>query len=455
MSSNERIVFCVSTSYPLGTDDLNGPFVKRLNELFLSHRSAQLSRVIVLCFDRRAKPNSPTKISQMTPRQNQDFIEQVLPLSQLADLPKLISSRLNMIIITVPSFGKSLEIGAPDSLSTSPFTSSFSLALNMCRLWQAYRKVKKKLGKLNINTIVMAHWLIPSALLTHQDSPIVYCHGGDIALLESLPFNRYLTKYLIQRIQSVVCVSSDLRDRLLALLPDEINESKPDSPNESEVRKAIRVIPMGIEKPVPCLSYKAMLKEQTSRFIVITTVGRLVRIKGYDILAEALISLPTKYQEQVIWCMAGDGPERTDLVNLVRNHDINYMELGQLDSAQRDALLAVSNLFVAPSRRLGKRVEGTPLSLREAALNACPIMASDLGGVATLLNELPPESLYRIEPTVQSVVRALCQFIEDYNKGVCRKVMLSSMKEKAKELWTWEALAKAHIQVLNDNDSRP
>ena len=153
--------------------------------------------------------------------------------------------------------------------------------------------------------------------------------------------------------------------------------------------------------------------------------------------------------------MAGDGPERKSLVNLLRNHNINYMELGQLDSTKRDALLAVSNLFVAPSRRVGKRVEGTPLSLREAALSACPIMASDLGGVAALLNELPPASIYRIQPTVQSMAEALCQFIEEYNKGVCRKAMLNTMKKKADQLWTWEALAKAHIQVLIDNDSRP
>ena len=60
---------------------------------------------------------------------------------------------------------------------------------------------------------------------------------------------------------------------------------------------------MGIEKPVPCLSYKEMLKEQTNEFIVITTVGRLVRIKGYDILAEALISLPKNIKNKLfgVW----------------------------------------------------------------------------------------------------------------------------------------------------------
>ena len=175
-------------SLSLSYHDLNGPFVKRLNELFLSHRSARLSRVIILCFDRRVKPILPTKISQINSRRNQGFVEEILPLSQLEDLPNLIGSGPNMIIITVPSFGKSLQIGAPDSLSTSPFKSSFSLALNMYRLWQAYRKTKKKLEKLNINTVVMAHWLIPSALLTHQDLPIVYCHGGDICFTRKFTF---------------------------------------------------------------------------------------------------------------------------------------------------------------------------------------------------------------------------------------------------------------------------
>ena len=445
MTDPQQTLLCLSTSYPLYEGDLSGPFIKRLNELFLDSDLLQISKIIVLCFDRR---------SALVPVVEQSSLEKILPLSELKNLPKTLALHTQVVVIAIPSFGRSLHIGAPDSLSHSPLKSSFDLAINMYRLWKAYHRVQTCLKKLGIRATVLAHWALPSALIARNDQPIVYCHGGDVALLERVPFSRSLAKYLFEKARAIICVSEDLQKRIEGLYTIETQQKDSNLLAKSKQEQLIRVIPMGIDKPTPCPNYKAILQAQKADSIVICTVGRLVPIKGYDLLLEALISLPKNLSDQIVWFMAGDGPDRENIVNTARSHSLNCIDLGQLNPPQRDALLAISDLFVAPSRQVGKRVEGTPLALREAALSACSVMASDLGGVASLLDQLPSAVIYRIQSTPQSIAEALTEFIIEYDvDDLNRQVLLTQMKEKASRLWTWEALGKAHTQTLANHIS--
>ena len=440
MIKSQSTLLCISTSYPLDEGDLSGPFVKRLNELFLDSDLLQVSKIIVLCFDRR---------SALVPVIEQRSLEQILPLSELENLPETLALQTEVVVIPIPSFGQSLRIGAPDSLSHSPLRSSFGLAVNMYRLWKAYQRVQTCLKRQGIRAIVLAHWVLPSALIARNDQPIIYCHGGDVALLERVPFSRFLAKYLFEKTQVIICVSADLQKRIERLYPFDLQQKDSRLLAKSKHEPFIKVMPMGIDKPNPCPNYKAILQAQTSDLIVISTVGRLVPIKGYDLLLKALTILPEDIRKQMVWFMAGDGPERANLVNTARSHSLNFIDLGQLNPSQRDALLAISDLFVAPSRQVGTRVEGTPLALREAALSACSIMASDLGGVASLLDQLPSAVIYRVQATPQSIAKALTKFIIEYDvHDLSRQASLTQMKEQASQFWTWEALGKAHIQTL-------
>ena len=99
-------------------------------------------------------------------------------------------------------------------------------------------------------------------------------------------------------------------------------------------------------------------------------VGRLTRIKGPDLLLEALSSLP---REGWTLSLAGDGPLRGELEALVRERNLGdrVAFLGYRDDVA--ALTAEADLMLVPSRD-----EGMGLAAAEAAVAGCPLVLSDL-----------------------------------------------------------------------------
>ena len=458
MLKKKRILICISTSYPLAKDDLSGHFVKRLNQIFIDQSVIQMDHIIILCLDRR---------SEFKQGFAEHSLEYYLAPTEIRLLPELIEQGIQKIVIPISAFGLSSNLGAPDALSHSPLKSGVGLVLSMYRLWQAYRQLKHCVKSTVHQSYVLAHWAIPSALIARHDQALVYCHGGDVALLESLPFSSIWARYAFQSSKTVVCVSSDLKQRLEKLIfvskksqskelitePNtELNIESNIEPNiEQQSTPLLKVIPMGIDEPKPCSDTLLMLQDRTKGLIVVSTVGRLVPIKGYDLLLEAFAQLPKELTQRIVWCMAGDGPEREPLVCGAKDHGLNLIALGYIDRHQRDALLAISDLFVAPSRQVGKRVEGAPLALREAALSACRIIATDLGGVASLLDQLPAEAITRVEASVESIAQALesCLTKTMASDQVDQEQqLLRNMQTQAQKLWTWKALTDEHVSTL-------
>lgn len=104
------------------------------------------------------------------------------------------------------------------------------------------------------------------------------------------------------------------------------------------------------------------------------TAGRLDVQKGYDLLLESFAAVRAAYPGARL-AIAGDGPEATSLAG-------HHARLGLGDAAHllgdRDdvpALLAAADGYVMSSRW-----EGLPMVLLEAAAQALPIVATDVGG---------------------------------------------------------------------------
>ena len=221
--------------------------------------------------------------------------------------------------------------------------------------------------------VVVAHWLPVALPLLDRAPTLAWAHGSDVALLESLPrpLGRQVARHLDTRAAALAFVSHDLRARFAALLG-----RTPRIPHWH--------LPMGVAPAMPDDAYASHLRHLAAGRPIVATVGRLVPLKGYDVLAHALAHLPC----EVAWLAAGDGPERTH-ISEISSH---FIHLGVLDPPRRDALLAVADVFVQPSRPVGRRTEGTPVAVLEALQSGVPVVASALGG----LNELgvctvPPE----------------------------------------------------------------
>ncbi|MBC6940965.1 MAG: glycosyltransferase family 1 protein [Anaerolineae bacterium] len=109
---------------------------------------------------------------------------------------------------------------------------------------------------------------------------------------------------------------------------------------------------------------------------VCLAVGRLVRVKGYDVLVEA-IKQAASHMSNIVCVIVGEGEAHEELTRQIHEAGLDGRVIlaGYLP---RETI--ASALASWPSR-----YEGTPIAVLEAAAMACPILASDAGGIPELV----------------------------------------------------------------------
>lgn len=114
--------------------------------------------------------------------------------------------------------------------------------------------------------------------------------------------------------------------------------------------------------------------------VVVGTIGRLVREKGYPELLDAASRLdPDRF---VLVCVGGDDPEKADAldratIEAARARGVRF--LGHRDDVAE--LLAAFDVFVLASHR-----EGFPRAAMEAAAMGLPVVATDIRGCREIVD---------------------------------------------------------------------
>ncbi|HVZ71762.1 MAG TPA: glycosyltransferase family 4 protein [Polyangia bacterium] len=221
---------------------------------------------------------------------------------------------------------------------------------------------------------VESHWLAPCALAVAAGAPALAhratAHSGDVALLERVPFGRTLARALVASGATLVFVSEALRRRFSALVGSHI-----------EVGDVERL-------RVPALFTRASRPDRAMRAALglssptVVAVGRLVPIKGFDLLVRACASTEGGRVPLVI---VGDGPERARLRRLADGLGVDLKTPGHVARAEVGAWLRAADLYAQPSRVLPNgRTEGLPVATLEALATGLPAVVSDSGGLGEL-----------------------------------------------------------------------
>ena len=136
----------------------------------------------------------------------------------------------------------------------------------------------------------------------------------------------------------------------------------------------IHVVHCGVEVP---LTDDETIEPPT---LVFVSVGRLAREKGHLVLLQALKELGVLPPMRVI--IVGDGPERARLESYARNNRLDgVVELpGWLSSREVNGLLRNATALIMPSF-----AEGLPVSIMEAYALGKPVVSSDVGAIAELV----------------------------------------------------------------------
>jgi len=149
--------------------------------------------------------------------------------------------------------------------------------------------------------------------------------------------------------------------------------------------RRVVVIPSAIDVE-ECLAYLSEAQRTTMRArlklaeadLVLLSVSRLERNKGYHVLAEALGKLRDRLPERWRWLLVGEGKERAALEQQARALGLaeHVTFVGRLDDAELHNLYEEVDLVVHPTL-----YEGSSLVTLEALIHKKPIIASAVGGI--------------------------------------------------------------------------
>lgn len=143
---------------------------------------------------------------------------------------------------------------------------------------------------------------------------------------------------------------------------------------------------------------------------VVTTVASLNHYKGVDVFVNAVPAV-LESRENARFVVVGDGPERKTLEKLAA--DLGVAERVTFTGIRSDVdeILRASDLFV-----LSSRTEAFPNVILEAMATGLPVVSSDVGSVAELVDE--GKTGHRIQPEDPAVLaRSISSLLEDGGKA--------------------------------------
>jgi glycosyltransferase involved in cell wall biosynthesis len=179
--------------------------------------------------------------------------------------------------------------------------------------------------------------------------------------------NRMLDNIASRRTDRVVAVSAQLRDHLTRRVVARGCD--------------VSVIPNGVDTDRFSPDASGSGKQRSSASFVIGSVGRLDRVKGFDVMIDAFDSLsgePTGLDVNLV--IVGDGPERKRLTERVAQSQQRERIHLTGWAGDIEGVLRTFDLFTMTSWS-----EGTSMSLLEAmSTGLCPVV-TDVGGNADVL----------------------------------------------------------------------
>jgi len=130
-------------------------------------------------------------------------------------------------------------------------------------------------------------------------------------------------------------------------------------------------------------------------------MGRVIPVKGVDILIKAFTAIPDESARLLVFGSAGS---TTPFLQRLGNDRVRFM--GGYDNRDIDRTLSEIDVLVAPSIWY----EVSPLVIQEAFLAGIPVITTGIGGMAELVTDgvngftVPPGDQNALEAVMRSII---------------------------------------------------
>ena len=265
-----------------------------------------------------------------------------------------------------------------------------------------------KCSQLKDRLIVNPHGLEPYQGLTRKDKLI------------GLPF-RKVFHYIFSNSRYVISLGGKLTDILKA--------------NISDNRKII-TIPNAVNAPDASVVFQRTIQAGTIQALF---VSRFAHNKGIGVLMDAITKLNSKgYGNRFRFKLAGKGPLFDYYTTNYQFKNVEY--LGFVKDDELENLYAHADLFVFPTL-----FEGMPTVVLEAMATGLPVIVSDTGATAELVDN---SNGFLIEKgNVDALTESLINFSEMPPGQI--KEMWAASYVKVKEKFTWDKVAESTYTLIS------
>ena len=211
------------------------------------------------------------------------------------------------------------------------------------------------------------------------------------------------------------------------------------------------VIPMGmdLEKfrtnlPEKRMSFRQEYKIEEDE-IIISIVGRIVPIKNHALLIDAFALLKQKTDKKVRLFIVGDGDLKSHLFEQCQSLNLSFSlgKEGNRDVVFTSWIRNVDYLYAGSDIiTLTSFNEGTPIALIEAQVANKPIVTTNAGGTADILEPSPYHIISESNP--ESFSTALVSIVDQINE---ESIISSSIQKRIIESYSYTNMAKEMNQL--------
>lgn len=282
------------------------------------------------------------------------------------------------------------------------FRSPLKALLFLKFLWK-WRKATKQIIRDVQPDAMHAHWLIPGGFITSKAMKkskiplFVSMHGTDVFLVRKRKAAQRIAKKIFQKSQKNHFVSMALQES--------IESSCQRKKNSNDL-----LLPMFFDFE----RFANIHREPDSKKILF--VGRLMSVKGIDVLIEAFSHLQSTIGADG-WTLdiVGDGPMREELLELTKERNVSGQVTfhGTLDREEVVKMYGASEIFVLPSKTTpsGEK-EGLGVVLLEAMMSKVAVIGTDCGGIPEVITHQQTGLLIQ-QNDVEALSKAMQHLIED------------------------------------------
>ena len=208
----------------------------------------------------------------------------------------------------------------------------------------------------------------------------------------------------------------------------------------------IYVIFPGIEKPnlIESNSRIEAKKIFKDSFPKIITVARLDKRKGHDNILMLIKNLKNKFKK-IKYVSIGSGDEEKNLLRLSKElsieNEVSFLK--DINESLKLALIAEANLFLMPTRKEKRSVEGFGISFIEAASYGIPSIGGKEGGASDAISH-KNTGLLCDGDSLDSIYDSVIDILESNKLS-----LYGSNAKKFSENFYWNKVIKKYLELIN------